>query len=318
MLKRGPDPEGLRLRVDELQAGTPREDVLGAIFESTEAARHLVYSPGLRQLAEEFWRSRGQADPTLRPLCFLHIMKTGGTALTHSLAEMAAPWPRLADLFLDHVAILPRPLLNRAMLITGHLPYEVVALLAPDVAVCTVVREPVERTLSHYAHVRDEMASGAKGGDLTLDVFLSAPEFRPMWENYQARQLVHRIGLSDAWTHFSPTERAADRNLSPADSSYPLQSLFDTGPMEMGGDELLSVALSRLDHIDLVGTTDEMDALAARVAAFWRQPVPRTVLRLRVNDRPIRRDDLPASVLANIRAGTAVDAALYERASTRG
>jgi hypothetical protein len=244
-------------------------------------------------------------------------MKTGGTTLTQALAGMASGWPRLADLFIDHVASIPRPLLNRAMLITGHLPYEVVELLSPDVAVCTVIRDPIERTLSHYGHVVDEMGTRPGAEQLPLETFVCSAQWRPLWENYQSRQLVHRVGLSDAWTGFSPVERAADRDLSSADSTYPLQSLFDTGPLQLSGDELHSAALSRLDSIELVGTTDDLNALVARAATFWRQPVPVAVPRLRVNDHRVHQADLPWSLLGTIREGTAVDSALYGRARDR-
>ena len=309
---RPPDPGGLAHHLSLLRAGTPRDEVLARMVESTEAARHLVYSPGLRGLAQEMWLQRQQVDPSVRPIYFLHIMKTGGTALNQSLAALVGPWPRLSDLFLDHLVCLPRPLLAQAILIAGHLPLEAVELLPAGGALCTVIREPVDRTLSHLAHLNGERAGQGQPA-VSLEEFISEAGWGRLWQNYQAHQLVGRLGLSDVWTRFSPPERAASRALSPADRDFPLQSLFDNEAALPAGD-LDSAALAALESIDLVGTTDDLDGLLARVARFWHLPPPAPVPRVRVSPGRSARADVPAPLLAAIEAGTLVDAALYRRA----
>ncbi len=311
-LKRPADAEALRVHVGLLRSGRSREEVLTGIVDSTEAARHLVYSPGVRSLAQEFWERRRHAGPDVRPIYFLHIMKTGGTSVAQALAGIASAWPRLGDLLLDHLVCLPRPLVNQALLVSGHLPYEAVELLPPGGALCTIVRDPVDRTLSHHAHLNADLAAAGRPG-VTIDEFLADGRWGPLWRDYQVRQLAGRLGAADAWTGFSPVERAAPRDLSPSDRAYPLQSLFDSAPIDDAA-ALAATALARLDTFELVGVTDDLDALVGRAAAFWRQPAPAPIGRLRASDGRLRREDVPAATVAAIRAGTPGDAALYERA----
>ena len=149
------------------------------------------------------------------------------------------------------------------MLISGHLPYETVTVLSPDVSVCTVIRDPVERTLSHYSHVNNELAKVAPGQHVSIEDFVGADQWRPLWENYQARYLVHEIGLSGAWSKFSPVEQMAGRNLSTADSQFPLQSQFDSTRLTMPGPDLLNAASTRLEKINLVGVTEDLLSLSS-------------------------------------------------------
>ena len=94
--------------------------------------------------------------------------------------------------------------------------------------------------------------------------------------------------------------------------------MFDTGPVEMAAPTLLTTALARLEQVELVGVTDDLPALIARAAAFWQQPNPPPVHRVRVSSERPAREDLPDALLDIIRDGTTVDAALYERASGHG
>jgi hypothetical protein len=309
LLDRQPDPTGLSHHVGALAEGLTRPQLLTDLAASAEAARHQVYAPGVRLLVEEFWRSRQAAGPSVRPLFFLHIMKTAGTALTYALEQMALDWPRLTDLLVDHLVCLPPPLLADALLIAGHLPYEALSLLPSGGAVCTVLRDPVARTLSHHAHVNE-----TRGLPLvSLQEFVTSETWRPLWVNYQARQLLHEVGLAGAWSRFSPVEEGSPV-LSEADTRFPLQSRFDTGPLEGDQDTLLAAGLTRLDSIELVGITDAVPALLERIAELWDRPVPPAVPRLRVSRHRTEVDDVPAATLAEIRAGTVVDAQLYESA----
>jgi hypothetical protein len=313
VLDRVPDAAGLDDQLRVLHTGASREAVLRSIVDSPEAATLALYRASHRALVDDFWHRRAEAPPTARPVCFLHTMKTGGTALSRVLVELAGPWPHLTELLIDHLVCLPRRLLDQAMVITGHLPFEAAELLPDGVALCTIVREPVERTLSHHAHINGILA-GRGQRRVSIEEFVSSPTYGPLWQDYQARQLVHRFGIADAWKIFSPVDVAADRGISGADAVFPLQSLFDSTPLALEGDELRDAALERLERVDVVGTTDHLEAVVARIAAGWDRPAPESVPRARVSSSRVAVGDLSPGLLRAIRDATTVDAALHERA----
>jgi hypothetical protein len=315
VLDRAPDRDGLAHQLHALQNGETREQLLRGMVRSPEAAMLALYQRGTRDLVADFW-SRGTAARRMaQPLCFLHTMKTAGTSLRHALGELAAPWPCLAELFVDDLVCAPSPLLDHAMFIAGHLPYEALDLLPPGLAVCTVVRDPVERTLSHLAHLNSRVLAERGQEGISVEEFVWSPLYHPLWQNYQARQLVHRIGLRDAWRSFSPAEQAQERGIGGPDAEYPLQSLFDSTPLTLTGDALAVAALERLDSIEFVGTTERLDSLVARVAAFWHRPAPAQVPFEGASASRVEAAHLSGSLLAAVKTGTAADAALYERAS---
>jgi hypothetical protein len=313
ILGRVPDARGLDDQLQVLRAGGSRSDVLRSIVGSKEAATLSLYGASHRGLIDDFWHRRSEVAPTTRPVCFLHTMKTGGTALSRVLVELAGPWPYVTELMLDHLVSLPRRLLEQAMLIAGHLPFEAVDLLPDGVALCAIVRDPVERTLSHHAHINSILASRGQR-PVGIEEFVTSTAFGPLWQEYQARQLVHRVGVAEAWRTYSPVERAAERGISGLDAAYPLQSLFDSTPLELHGDELRDAALERLEHIDVVGTTDHLEDVVARIAAGWDRPAPVSVPRTRVSSSRVAERDLSPALVRTIRDATTADAALYERA----
>jgi hypothetical protein len=311
---RAPDRDGLDDQLRALRSGESRERVLQAMVLSNEAATLALYRPGVRSLIDDFWRRRAQAPPEARPVCFLHTMKTAGTSLARTLVDLAGPWPYLTEVMLDHLVCMPDALLHQALLIAGHLPYEAVELLPDGVALCTVVRDPVERTLSHHAHLNAVLSARGRP-PIALDEFVTSSDYTPLWRDYQARQLAHRIGVRDAWRRFSPVERAASHGLTGPDAGYPLQSLFDSTPLALDASELEELALERLQSIDLVGTTDHLDHLIGSVARLWGRPGALAVPHERVSDGRLDRARVRPGLIDAIVAGTAVDAVLYAHAS---
>ncbi len=168
VLDRAPDRDGLAHHLRELEAGQTREQVLRGMVQSPEAAMLSLYQPGIRRLVADFWVQGSEARRTAQPVCFLHTMKTAGTSLRRTLVGLAAPWPSLAELFLDDLVCAPSPLLDHAMFLAGHLPYEALDLLPPGLAVCTVVRDPLERTLSHLAHLNRRVLAGRGQGEVSV------------------------------------------------------------------------------------------------------------------------------------------------------
>jgi hypothetical protein len=314
VIGRRPEPRGLDDQVRALRSGWSREQVLYGMVQSPEATMLALYRSGLRDLIDDFWSRRSQVDPALRPICFLHTMKTGGTTLASVLTELVAPWPCLTDLTLDQFICLPRALVSQAMLIAGHLPYEAVELLPDGIGLCAVVRDPVERTLSHHAHLNLILA-GRDDRPVTIEEFVRAPHFHPLWHDYQARQLVHHAGVRDAWVTYSPSGAAAAIGLGGADAEYPLQSLFDSAPLEFAPDELRVAALERLETIEFVGTTDNLERLVGTIARYWRRQQPEGVPVMRPSEGRVTSEELPPALLDEIREATTADSALYERAS---
>src|SRR5205823_1524957 len=134
------------------------------------------------------------------------------------------------------------------------LPYSALALLPKDAAVCTVVREPVGRTLSHFAHVRTH----GRQMELTLDEFVTAPRWRAVWTNFQARQLAVDVPVEEAWQ---------------GSWTGTLQELLDAAP-NVDEPELTERALERLTAIEFVGVTADLDGVLQRVAEFWGKSAP--------------------------------------------
>jgi hypothetical protein len=299
ILEREPDEAGHQHYARGLRTGlVTREVVLRTLDQSAEAAKVALERPGLQDHVRKFTDAADLVPAGIPPVCFLHTMKCGGTALTHGLSDLADPWPRLIEVWVDQLICMPRPMLERAMLVTGHLPFPVTELLPAGTVLLTVVREPVSRTLSHLTHLRTH------GGrpELTLETFVHAEEWRPAWQDYQARQLACEVAVGDAWLGRLPAGR--------------LQEMID-GPSAATVDELAERATKRLATIDIVGIADDLDGIVRRVADVWHKPTPGPLHRTNQSLVPVQAADVPAALLDEIRGGTTVDAQLYELARER-
>jgi hypothetical protein len=300
LLDRDPDDDGMRHFARDLARGrTTREQVLGHIGHSGEGAASVLLGPGLRDHVAEVTALRAAVPDGTRPLCFLHPMKCGGTALTVGLSLLADPWPKLLDVWVDQLVCMPQPILANAMLVTGHLPYSALTLMPAETAVCTVAREPVDRTLSHFAHVRTH---GRQMG-LSLEEFVTSERWRAVWVNYQARQLALDVPVEDAW-HGRLKGTGA------------LQDQLDAAA-DVDDDELTERAVTRLRKIDVVGVADDLDAVAARVAETWGKPVPPPLPRSNESLVTVPNADVSARLRSVIEQGTVADAALYREALAR-
>jgi hypothetical protein len=139
---------------------------------------------------------------------FVHIQKTGGISLYVRLkrqfgAEAVYPWARsdgdpadVAPQLFAHV-LLERWSERRDQIrvVTGHFPLCTIDLLNADFAVFTVLRDPVERTLSYLRHHRNTTAAD---GHLSLEEIYEDPaRFRPFIENHMVKMLSLRAEEMD-------------------------------------------------------------------------------------------------------------------------
>ena len=316
LLSRPADLPGLAHHVGLLAKGASLADVVGGIANASERTEALLRGGDLAAAAHSAWEA---ARPGERPLFFLHIMKTGGTALIEGLTRVAGDRVLLAQMFLDHLVVAPPMVTQRASLVAGHLGAEALDLLAPETETATVVREPLTRALSHWAHVRRDPALVGEASDLSLEDFVFSPRWRPLCENFQARNLVHRVGITRAWHDYSPVRRLAalGHQAGAGASALPLHCHFELGPMDVDLPTLTASALARLNAIQYVGVTEGLADLYRMLAARWGVTDPPPLARANVSaDRP-EPADIPARLRHAILDANLADMALYEGARQR-
>lgn len=106
---------------------------------------------------------------------FIHIMKTGGATFRRQIEGNFAPGEVYPDDTLDgdlleanldvaYLLGLPPERTNVIRVYTGHFPYFVAELVSPALATLTIIRDPVERTISHLKQWRKR-----RYPDLTLE-----------------------------------------------------------------------------------------------------------------------------------------------------
>jgi hypothetical protein len=104
-------------------------------------------------------------ESTERRYFFIHVMKTaGGTLRRQILAnferEQVYPMRELdpdmrdANYRLDYLTSLPPERRAAIRVYTGHFPFVAVELLRMDLTTITILRDPVERTLSYLRHCK--------------------------------------------------------------------------------------------------------------------------------------------------------------------
>jgi hypothetical protein len=238
------------------------------------------------------------ADRDRQPLLVqIHIPKTAGSALRRVLSKEYGDRFRKAPNTFTHPHVAEERLRDRLtggsavrpLAIAGHIVFGLRDVLPADSCYVTVLREPVERTLSHYGYLvapRDPKARphGLLARDtpyrpeLSLEEALDDPRYLP--GNLQTRMIVCRR---------SPFE-------------------------ELPGDALEQAKEHLRSRFEFVGVTERFDEFAALLAgAFgWE---PRVPPRKRVADVRPQRASLSPRALRALIEHDALDLELYAFAS---
>ena len=158
------------------------------------------------------WRRTHDVVPTEVPrILFVHVMKTGGTTVMRNLREtyeLDEIYPyRALDIRYDegrleierHLSVpyllsLPAQRHRRIKVYTGHFPYVVRELLPSPVVVATVLRDPVDRTISLLRQFRRKAPWMGEPGlrssltELTLEEVYELPlVYEPLFHNHMTK-----------------------------------------------------------------------------------------------------------------------------------
>jgi hypothetical protein len=253
------------------------------------------------------------------PFFFLHVMKTGGTAFVFNLLQNFAPgevYPSAVDKqqpgdLLPYVSI--SRLLNVSperrqaiRMYTGHFPFVACELMGIELRTLTLLRDPVERSLSVLKHFKRHFPryEPLSLAELYDDPFL----FENFVHDHQTK--LFSIGVADRPETFASTLTHAENRARHLGGPDPQRSTTITVD-----DERLAVAKANLARVDLVGVNERYDGFVARLRArfgWWPDGVD-TSARVNAAD-DARSLEADAGLRRRIADDNTYDAQLYELA----
>lgn len=231
-----------------------------------------------------------------RPFFFVHVMKTAGTTFVHQIQQkfgidhvypFAFDALRRADVSsyskVESLLALSPEQRAQIRVYAGHLPFVACELLDVDAITLTILREPVERTVSMLKHCKREMKDYR---DLGLDEIYENTRVREWFiDNFQTKQF------------------AFTRADAPGSCLTPLA--IDAARLQ--------IAKTNIDSVDVVGTTDHLDVFLEelRVRYGWSFGA--------LENRNVSREkwDVSPALRARIAEDNRFDIAFYEHARER-
>jgi hypothetical protein len=225
-----------------------------------------------------------------RRFFFAHVQKAAGTSLFVQLQRHFARdeiYPDRSDmvpgpapvLFVSHLRERYATRRDRIRVVTGHFPVRASELLGDEFITMTVLRDPVERTLSYLRHHRKKTPADA--GRALEEIYEDPVRFHGLIRN----NMVKMFSLS-------PEEMVAGDGLMTFVGEFTPERIAD--------------AKHRLERVDVLGLDVDFAAFVAELDArfAWAIGQPTHVNRT-------EPDDVPPSFRRRIAADNAGDMELF-------
>jgi len=237
---------------------------------------------------------------------FYHIPKTAGTSMNKALnsifqeSEICPP-----HLWHDLLAYKNRPLTS-FKLFRGHFYRPLEEFVGSRLHAFTILRDPIERALSHFGHVirgpGHYLHKRAK--DLgTLSAYLNDPVTSETVKNFQAKCLVNMFNPVGIAQHLSPSQL----------DLLDLEKAIETAPACFSDELMLEAALERLREFIFVGITENMDESLIKMNSTFGWNI-RAMPFENTNNQRILRFELHEKDLEKLIDLNAVDLKVYAEA----
>jgi hypothetical protein len=244
-----------------------------------------------------------------RPFFFFHIPKTAGSSMQTILSQHFAPGEIAAAGDWTSLLRLDRKGLSRAKLFQGHFYGSMESIIGRPCFRFTILRDPVERALSHYGHVlRDERHYlHRRALELgSIDAYIDDPTTRMTLSNFQSRMLALEFDVEKYYGNLTEAERQA----------WALERHIETAELGSTGDQLLTMAREKLESFDAVGITEHFPQTLALLCYRQRWEYPTEIQARNVNAQRIPRSELRSGTIQRLQELNDVDIALYSTART--
>ena len=236
------------------------------------------------------------------PLYFLHIPKTAGTTLYVNMDDRFEVDEICPVRFISELIQVPRENLQTYRFFRGHLGYSLQHFVNRPLQYVTVLRDPIDRCISHYEDVRrvpnNFLHHRVNDHQMTFADFARDEISNVTLNNLQARSL------------------AFDWKVEQMIGNAPLIQRGIAGtPLDMPDDELLDIAMERLRACAVVGIVERFEEVVALLSyRFGWYPI-RPPRRLNQSAKRTSRDDLDEETLDLLQQLNCVDLALYTEAT---
>lgn len=217
-----------------------------------------------------------------RQLFFLHIPKTGGLTLRYLLNKLFERDEICPANGIEKFALLPDQQIASYRFIRGHIPYCAVQLMPRQPVTITFLRNPFDRTLSHYAYLKTRP---------DIELHRQALEY-PLIPYLRDRHVRHN--QTDLMTYFISADYAPRGKRT-------RRKDFD-------------LAMRRLETIEFVGITERYSESMRLLAHVLGVPPFPVIPRKNVSEQRLRVSDLTRAEYAEIDRITRLDQQLYAQA----